>query len=188
MKQPQSTQDLDRTRAELLRAEAGETLARVRLGKMTLRAPFGGRLGLRLRPILMTTAAMVLGAVPLTLATGAGAEGRRAIGWVIVGGMGFGTLMTLFVVPAVYLLLSSRSRVPVQVENATATEALSLQYSGSSDWGLGLHALAGLSANKKKAAEVSGRAPSKAKLPLITHAHRSKHDLFHCAVERTQGG
>ena len=63
---------------------------------------------LRMRPILMTTAAMVLGALPLALATGAGAEGRRAIGWVIVGGMGFGTLMTLFVVPAVYLLLASR--------------------------------------------------------------------------------
>lgn len=64
----------------------------------------------RLRPILMTTAAMVLGAVPLALATGAGAEGRRAIGWVVVGGMGFGTLMTLFVVPAMYLLLSARER------------------------------------------------------------------------------
>ena len=69
---------------------------------------------LRLRPILMTTAAMVLGAVPLALATGAGAEGRQAIGWVIVGGMGFGTLMTLFVVPAVYLLLSSKERSLVQ--------------------------------------------------------------------------
>ncbi len=60
---------------------------------------------LRLRPILMTTGAMILGAVPLALATGAGAEGREAIGWVIVGGMGFGTLLTLFVVPVVYMLL-----------------------------------------------------------------------------------
>jgi multidrug efflux pump len=67
---------------------------------------------LRLRPVLMTTGAMVLGAVPLALATGAGAEGRRAIGWVIVGGMSFGTLLTLFVVPAVYVLLGHRrSRV-----------------------------------------------------------------------------
>lgn len=65
---------------------------------------------LRLRPILMTTAAMVLGAIPLALASGAGAEGRRAIGWVVVGGMGFGTLMTLFVVPAMYLLISARVR------------------------------------------------------------------------------
>jgi multidrug efflux pump len=62
---------------------------------------------LRLRPILMTTGAMILGAVPLAIATGAGAEGREAIGWVIVGGMGFGTLLTLFVVPVVYLLLGT---------------------------------------------------------------------------------
>jgi len=59
---------------------------------------------LRLRPILMTTCAMVLGAVPLALAHGAGAEARQQIGWVIVGGMTFGTLLTLFVVPAVYSL------------------------------------------------------------------------------------
>ena len=63
---------------------------------------------LRLRPILMTTGAMVLGAIPLALASGAGAESRQQIGWVIVGGMSVGTLLTLFVVPAVYLLLSRR--------------------------------------------------------------------------------
>ena len=62
----------------------------------------------RLRPILMTTGAMVLGAVPLAFASGAGAEARHQIGWVIVGGMSFGTLFTLFVVPVVYLLLSGR--------------------------------------------------------------------------------
>lgn len=60
----------------------------------------------RLRPILMTTAATILGAVPLALASGAGAEARAAIGWVVVGGMSVGTLMTLFVVPAFYVLLS----------------------------------------------------------------------------------
>ncbi|MCS0494354.1 efflux RND transporter permease subunit [Ancylobacter sp. MQZ15Z-1] len=60
---------------------------------------------LRLRPILMTTGAMVLGAVPLALATGAGAESRTQIGWVIVGGMSLGTLLTLFVVPTVYSLI-----------------------------------------------------------------------------------
>jgi len=54
---------------------------------------------LRLRPILMTTGAMVLGAVPLAVATGAGAESRQQIGWVIVGGWLLGTLLTLFVVP-----------------------------------------------------------------------------------------
>jgi multidrug efflux pump len=60
----------------------------------------------RLRPILMTTGAMVLGSIPLALAAGAGAEARHQIGWVIVGGMSFGTLLTLFVVPSVYLLIA----------------------------------------------------------------------------------
>jgi multidrug efflux pump len=63
---------------------------------------------LRLRPILMTTGAMVLGALPLALAHGAGAEGRQQIGWVIVGGMTLGTLLTLFVVPAVLSYLGGR--------------------------------------------------------------------------------
>ena len=63
---------------------------------------------LRLRPILMTTGAMVLGALPLALATGAGAESRHQIGWVIVGGMSFGTLLTLFVIPTVYSFLGAR--------------------------------------------------------------------------------
>jgi len=54
----------------------------------------------------MTTGAMVLGAVPLALATGAGAESRIQIGMVIVGGMSFGTLLTLFVLPTVYTLLT----------------------------------------------------------------------------------
>ncbi len=66
---------------------------------------------LRLRPILMTTGAMVLGAIPLALATGAGAESRMQIGWVIVGGMSFGTLLTLFVVPVAYSLLARKDRV-----------------------------------------------------------------------------
>jgi multidrug efflux pump len=64
---------------------------------------------LRLRPILMTTGAMVLGAVPLALATGAGAEARQPIGWVIVGGLLVGTLFTLFVIPTAYMLLAGRS-------------------------------------------------------------------------------
>jgi multidrug efflux pump len=63
---------------------------------------------LRLRPILMTTGAMVLGALPLALASGAGAESRTQIGWVIVGGLSFGTLLTLFVVPVAYTLLAGR--------------------------------------------------------------------------------
>jgi multidrug efflux pump len=63
---------------------------------------------LRLRPILMTTGAMVLGALPLALATGAGAESRQQIGWVVVGGMSLGTLLTLFVIPTVYTYLGGR--------------------------------------------------------------------------------
>lgn len=64
---------------------------------------------LRLRPILMTTGAMVLGAIPLALATGAGAESRKQIGWVIVGGMSLGTLLTIFVVPTMYTLLARKA-------------------------------------------------------------------------------
>ena len=63
---------------------------------------------LRLRPILMTTGAMVLGALPLALAKGAGAESRHQIGWVIVGGLLFDTFFTLFVVPTVYSLIAAK--------------------------------------------------------------------------------
>lgn len=61
--------------------------------------------GLRLRPILMTTAATVCGVIPLILASGAGAAARFSIGLVIASGMGIGTVFTLFVVPAMYMLL-----------------------------------------------------------------------------------
>ena len=67
---------------------------------------------LRLRPILMTTAAMVLGALPLAMATGAGAESRQPIGWVIVGGLLLGTLLTLFVIPTAYTLVARRNITP----------------------------------------------------------------------------
>src|ERR1700751_4232185 len=60
----------------------------------------------RLRPILMTTAAMVVGLVPLLIATGAGAASRFSIGVVVVAGMSVGTLFTLFVLPAVYTVLA----------------------------------------------------------------------------------
>lgn len=66
---------------------------------------------LRLRPILMTTGAMVLGSIPLALATGAGAESRSTIGWVIVGGLCLGTLLTVFIVPSMYLLLSRHKKL-----------------------------------------------------------------------------
>ena len=65
---------------------------------------------IRLRPILMTTGAMVLGAVPLAFAHGAGAVSRQQIGWVIVGGMSIGTVFTLFVVPAMYVFLATKKK------------------------------------------------------------------------------
>ncbi|MES2879399.1 MAG: efflux RND transporter permease subunit [Pseudomonadota bacterium] len=73
----------------------------------------------RLRPILMTTGAMVLGAVPLALAHGAGAESRMQIGWVIVGGMSLGTLLTIFVVPTMYTLFA-RQTVPGAIKTVEA--------------------------------------------------------------------
>ena len=63
--------------------------------------------GIRLRPILMTTAAMVLGVLPLVFANGAGAASRFAIGLVISTGLAIGTLFTLFVVPGVYMLIGA---------------------------------------------------------------------------------
>lgn len=79
---------------------------------------------LRLRPILMTTGAMVLGTVPLALAGGAGAESRQQIGWVLVGGLSLGTLLTLFVVPVAYTLIapSIRHAAGVAAEPASATK------------------------------------------------------------------
>jgi multidrug efflux pump len=67
----------------------------------------------RLRPIVMTTVATVLGALPLVVATGAGAASRAQIGMVIVAGMLFGTMISLFVVPVVYSLLSRSIRRPM---------------------------------------------------------------------------
>ncbi len=60
----------------------------------------------RLRPIMMTMISTVLGGLPLVLGTGAGAEARAAIGWVVFGGLGFATVFTLFLTPALYLLLA----------------------------------------------------------------------------------
>ncbi|MGY4229855.1 multidrug efflux pump [Bradyrhizobium sp. USDA 4503] len=72
----------------------------------------------RLRPILMTTAAMVTGVVPLLAATGAGAASRFSIGLVLVAGMSIGTLFTLFVLPAVYVAIASDHRVDASAGHA----------------------------------------------------------------------
>ena len=65
---------------------------------------------IRLRPILMTTIATAFGALPLALATGAGAEARGTLGIVIIGGIGFATLLSLFAVPVLYDLLARFAR------------------------------------------------------------------------------
>jgi multidrug efflux pump len=80
---------------------------------MTKREAIEHAAGIRLRPILMTIAAVVLGVVPLIFSTGAGAGARVNMGVVIASGLFIGTAFTLFVVPAVYLVLSSRkTRIP----------------------------------------------------------------------------
>ena len=75
---------------------------------------------IRLRPILMTTAAMVLGVVPLIVATGAGAVSRFSMGLVIATGIAIGTLFTLFVVPAVYLMLAADHSKERRAEESVA--------------------------------------------------------------------
>jgi multidrug efflux pump len=69
---------------------------------------------LRLRPILMTTAATVLGSLPLAVSAGAGSESRSAIGWVIVGGMALGTLFTLFIIPVAYTYIVGDRHLPAE--------------------------------------------------------------------------
>ena len=78
----------------------------------------------RLRPILMTTAAMVVGLVPLLLASGAGAASRFSIGVVIVAGMSIGTLFTLFVLPAVYTVLATDHRAATMNKRASTFASL----------------------------------------------------------------
>ena len=74
---------------------------------LTKREAIEAAASVRLRPILMTTAAMVFGVIPLVIASGAGAAGRQAMGIVIFAGLSIGTLFTLFVVPAMYLFIAS---------------------------------------------------------------------------------
>jgi multidrug efflux pump len=79
--------------------------------------------GIRLRPILMTTAAMVLGVVPLIIASGAGAVSRFNLGLVIASGLSIGTLFTLFVVPAVYMMVAADHSRSSEVEEEEALPA-----------------------------------------------------------------
>jgi len=72
---------------------------------------------IRLRPVMMTMVSTVLGGVPLILSSGAGAEAREALGWVIVGGLGLATMATLYLTPVAYLLLA-RFTTPKAAEAA----------------------------------------------------------------------
>jgi multidrug efflux pump len=81
----------------------------------------------RLRPILMTTAAMVFGVVPLVIASGAGATGRQHMGTVLLTGLSIGTLFTLFVVPAVYMWIGAdhghERKLPPEPDSAATAAA-----------------------------------------------------------------
>lgn len=81
--------------------------------------------GIRLRPILMTTAAMVFGVLPLVIASGAGAAGRYSMGLVIFTGLSIGTLFTLFVVPAMYMFLAGEHQALANHDASSGTPALS---------------------------------------------------------------
>lgn len=78
----------------------------------------------RLRPILMTTAATILGHFPLVLVTGAGAEARNSIGIILVAGMFIGTIFTLFILPSFYLLLAEKRQKITDEEMQVSDEAL----------------------------------------------------------------
>jgi multidrug efflux pump len=101
-----------------------EVANEARMGGKPKREAIEYAANIRLRPILMTTAAMVLGVVPLILASGAGAAARENMGVVIAAGLSIGTCFTLFVVPAVYMVLSDK-RLPtaVRVETKEASGA-----------------------------------------------------------------
>ncbi|WP_027230788.1 efflux RND transporter permease subunit [Phyllobacterium sp. UNC302MFCol5.2] len=79
---------------------------------------------IRLRPVVMTMLCAILGGVPLVLASGAGAEARIALGWVIVGGLGLATASTLFLTPVAYLLLAGFSKPKIEEEARLNRELL----------------------------------------------------------------
>nr|WP_180322996.1 efflux RND transporter permease subunit [Marinobacter adhaerens] len=85
---------------------------------------------LRFRPVLMTTISTVFGAVPLVIATGAGAESRAAIGVVILGGLIFATTLTLFIIPVLYNLLAGFAKSANAVEHELERQASLPQHSG----------------------------------------------------------
>ncbi|HTM77682.1 MAG TPA: efflux RND transporter permease subunit, partial [Devosia sp.] len=77
---------------------------------------------IRLRPVLMTMIATILGGVPLVLASGAGAEARQALGWVIVGGLSIAAISTLYLTPVAYLLMARFSKARIEEEHRLTRE------------------------------------------------------------------
>jgi len=77
---------------------------------------------MRFRPVLMTTISTIFGAIPLVLATGAGAESRAAIGVVILGGLLFAATLTLFIIPVLYNLLARYAKSAGAIEKALSRE------------------------------------------------------------------
>ena len=97
--------------ANQLREEGRDLVTAAREGAVT-----------RLRPVLMTTIATILGAVPLATATGAGAESRRAIGAVIVGGLSLAFVLTLLLTPVIYVLIERIGRRDVPATDPQPAE------------------------------------------------------------------
>ena len=83
----------------------------------SVRAAIENSANIRLRPVVMTMIATVLGGVPLIFSQGAGAEAREVLGWIIVGGLGLATVFTLYMTPVAYLLLAGLS-APKAAEEA----------------------------------------------------------------------
>ena len=77
---------------------------------------------IRLRPVVMTMIATVLGGVPLVISSGAGAEARQALGWIIVGGLGFAAISTLLLTPVAYLLLARFAKPKAHEEQRLRNE------------------------------------------------------------------
>jgi hydrophobic/amphiphilic exporter-1 (mainly G- bacteria), HAE1 family len=77
---------------------------------------------IRLRPVMMTMIAAVIGGLPLVIATGAGAEAREALGWIVVGGLGFATIFTLYLIPVFYSLLAGFAKPRAKEAEALETE------------------------------------------------------------------
>ncbi len=77
---------------------------------------------IRLRPVMMTMIATIVGAVPLIMASGAGAEARIALGWVLVGGLGLATVVTLYLTPVAYLVIARFTKPQVDEERRLQRE------------------------------------------------------------------